>query len=104
MLVALGATVPVVFALDQNYPNPFNPATKIRYHLPSASQVALLIYDLLGREVARLIEEVEAAGMHEVEWNAQKEASGVYFYRLKAVAQDGRGGVQVETRKMICIR
>ncbi len=72
------------FALQQNYPNPFNPSTVISYQLPVISKVTLRIYDVLGREVATLVNEEQSAGWKEVEWNASGVASGIYFYRIKA--------------------
>ncbi len=74
--------VPMQFALEQNYPNPFNPTTVISYQLPVAGKILLKVYDVLGREVATLVNEVKPAGNHSVQWNAQGRASGVYFYRL----------------------
>ena len=79
---------PVNFALNQNYPNPFNPSTVISYQLPSNSRVSLKIYDILGREVASLIEGYQTAGVHQAQFNAQNLSSGVYFYRLSAPGQD----------------
>jgi len=76
--------VPTDFSLDQNYPNPFNPSTTICYQLPTQSHVALKIFDVLGREVATLVNEVKQAGTYAVQWDASGLASGVYFYRLEA--------------------
>ncbi len=81
--------IPTAFALDQNYPNPFNPSTSIRFALPSAVNVELKIYDLLGREVRTLIHGQMNAGFHSVVWNGRNEhqqsvATGVYFYRIVA--------------------
>ena len=76
------------FQLYQNYPNPFNPTTTIHYTLtPPLSQwekVTLKVYDMLGREVAALVNEVKAPGTYATSWNASDVASGVYFYRLQA--------------------
>ncbi len=83
------AGVPTEFALLQNYPNPFNPTTIIRYDIPKSSEVKLTIYDVLGREVARLVNEVQTVGRHRVEWNAAGMSTGVYFYRIEAKGQDG---------------
>ncbi|NOZ75604.1 MAG: T9SS type A sorting domain-containing protein [FCB group bacterium] len=66
----------------QNYPNPFNPVTTIRYELPEATRVRLAVYDLLGREVAILVDRQQEPGIKEVVWNASQMASGLYFYRL----------------------
>ena len=76
--------VPHTFDLEQNYPNPFNPATVIRYQLPENGYVSLKIYDVLGREVAALVDEYKEAGYYEEEWDASGLSSGVYIYRLRA--------------------
>ncbi len=76
--------VPTVYSLDQNYPNPFNPSTTISYSLTSPSKVKLRVYDLLGEEVATLVDADKAAGVHEVTFNGQDLRSGVYLYRLSA--------------------
>ncbi|MBC8044195.1 MAG: T9SS type A sorting domain-containing protein, partial [Rhizobacter sp.] len=83
--------------LSQNYPNPFNPATTIRYQLASAGQVSLKVFDMLGKEVATLVNERKAAGNYAVPFNANKLSSGIYFYRLQA-------GGKVETKKMTLLR
>jgi hypothetical protein len=89
--------VPKVFYLEQNYPNPFNPTTSIQYAVSSRQFVTLKIYDVLGNEVGTLISEEKEAGTYEVEFNAEKLSSGVYFYQLRA-------GSFVETKKMILLR
>ncbi|PJA99984.1 MAG: hypothetical protein CO127_09500 [Ignavibacteria bacterium CG_4_9_14_3_um_filter_36_18] len=84
--------IPFEFSLEQNFPNPFNPTTKIRYRIPfiqthssaSVQNVLLKIYDLLGNEVATLVNENKAPGVYEIEFNGSKLTSGVYFYRLQA--------------------
>ncbi|MBI1804845.1 MAG: T9SS type A sorting domain-containing protein [Ignavibacteriae bacterium] len=75
---------PQEFALDQNYPNPFNPSTVIRYSLPVESRVTLRVFDLLGREVGTLIDQIQDAGFKQVEWDANGVPSGVYVYRIEA--------------------
>jgi hypothetical protein len=77
-------SIPTEFSLSQNYPNPFNPATTIRYALPSSANVKLSVFDLLGREIATLVNEEQSAGWKEVEWNASSLSSGIYFYKLEA--------------------
>ncbi len=76
--------VPMQFALAQNYPNPFNPTTQIMFSVGTYGHTSLRIYDVLGREVATLVDEVKPAGYYSVQWNAQGRASGVYFYRITA--------------------
>jgi hypothetical protein len=85
------------FSLLQNYPNPFNPSTTIAYELPKSSMVRLVVYDMLGREVAVLVNEEVAAGRHDVQFNASRLASGVYLCQLQA-------GVPVQTRKLLMVR
>jgi outer membrane protein assembly factor BamB/fibronectin type 3 domain-containing protein len=89
--------IPEVLSLSQNYPNPFNPSTTIRYDLPKQSFVTLKIYDLLGREVATLVNEVRHAGFYTVRWDASRLSSGVYFYTLRA-------GEFRETKRMILMK
>jgi hypothetical protein len=89
--------VPANFGLDQNYPNPFNPTTVISYQLSASSDVNLMVYDVLGREVAVLVNERKTAGSYSVTFNARGLASGVYFYRLRA-------DDFVETKRLILIR
>jgi hypothetical protein len=93
-----GEAVPDAFALSQNYPNPFNPATQISYTLGTASKVTLQVFDVLGRQVATLVNgELRSAGKHEMQFNASGLASGVYFYRLTA-------DQKVATMKMMLVR
>lgn len=76
--------VPNSFALYQNYPNPFNPVTQIKFDVPKAAEVKLTIFDILGREVAVLVNESLTPGTYNADWNASSFASGVYFYEIKA--------------------
>jgi hypothetical protein len=91
------AGVPAVWSLDQNYPNPFNPSTMIHYQLPMDNYVIMKVYDLLGREVAVLVNERKTAGSYSVHWDAGSLGSGVYFYRLTA-------GSFISTRKCLLVR
>ncbi len=84
--------VPEVFAVHPNYPNPFNPSTTIKYDLPEASHVSLVVYDLLGRKVTELVNGPKAGGYHSATWNASSVASGVYFARFTAIPQSGTSG------------
>ena len=88
---------PASFSLSQNYPNPFNPATKITYSIPNELQVNLKIYDVMGREVAVLVNGRQQAGTYEVNFNAASLASGTYFYKLTA-------GDFVSVKKMILLK
>jgi M6 family metalloprotease-like protein len=81
--------LPIVFALHPNHPNPFNPSTTIRYDLPEDSHVSLVIYDVLGRKVAEVVNEVQAAGFKSVTWDASAVASGVYLARFTAIDENG---------------
>ena len=89
--------VPTDFVLAQNYPNPFNPVTTIKYQIPHRSNVSLKIYDLLGNEVADLVNEEQEVGFYDAEFNAATLSSGIYFYRLQA-------GDFIQTKKMILLK
>jgi hypothetical protein len=89
--------IPQSYFLKQNYPNPFNPSTTIEFALPKSAFVTLKVYNLLGEEVATLVAEQRAAGIHRINWEARGLASGVYLYRLDT-------GEFVETRKLILLR
>ena len=90
---------PADYVLEQNYPNPFNPSTKIKFNLAAECKVNLTLFDVLGQEVANLISVNLAAGSHEIDFNASKINSGVYFYRINAVAVDGT--IFTSVKKMI---
>jgi hypothetical protein len=79
-----GLETPVNYALSQNYPNPFNPTTKINYSMPKQALVTIKVYDMLGKEVATLVNEVKTAGNYTVEFNGANLSSGVYFYKISA--------------------
>jgi DNA-binding beta-propeller fold protein YncE len=92
-----GTLVAKEFKLDQNYPNPFNPSTTIRFYVPATSNVTLAVYDILGREVARLVDGVMQAGTHSIQMNGSGLSSGIYLYRLS-------GTTTSEVRKMILMK
>jgi phosphatidylserine/phosphatidylglycerophosphate/cardiolipin synthase-like enzyme len=79
----INASVPLQCKLLQNYPNPFNPTTVFSFELPVSGKVKLIVYDLLGREVAGLVDEVKSAGTYKVSWDASGLSSGIYFYKLQ---------------------
>ena len=89
--------LPGSFGIFQNYPNPFNAMTVIRYSLPEPSDVAIEIYDLLGRKVETLVEGRQPAGYHQIVWDAEDKSTGMYFYRIQA-------GEYSETKKMVLLR
>ena len=97
--------LPTRFSLQQNFPNPFNPTTTIRFDLPQAGDVKLVIYDLLGREVETLVSRWHEAGRHKTTWNIGNLASGVYIYRLSVNENSpGKPGSFSHTRKMIILK
>ena len=94
--------IPEKFVLHQNYPNPFNPVTTINYDLPNRSIVNLVIYDIMGREVATLLNEERNEGYHSIIWNTRNNvgtpvSAGIYFYQIQA--KDF-----VKTRKMVLLK
>jgi len=91
------SSLPEEFSLSQNYPNPFNPSTAIMFSLSQKVRATLRVYDMLGREVATLVDDERAAGNYSVIWDAGRHASGIYFYRLVA-------GDFVQTRKLMLVK
>ena len=89
--------IPFAYSLEQNYPNPFNPKTNIKYKIPSFTRVELKVYDMLGKEVAVLVNEEKSSGDYETNFDGSKLPSGIYFYQLKASSF-------VETKKMVLLR
>ncbi len=89
---------PLVTRLDGNYPNPFNPTTVIRFQLSVAGKTRLSVYDILGREVAVLVNEDRAAGQYQVNFNASALSSGVYLYRMQL------NGEVISTRRMTLVK
>jgi len=90
--------IPKIFSLSQNYPNPFNPSTTIIYQLPKATNVSLIVYDVLGRKVTTLVNKKQNAGYYKVNFDASSLSSGFYLYRI---ATDG-GFIQ--TKKMLLLK
>ncbi len=94
-------SLPNNFRLYQAYPNPFNPTTTISYSLPAVSYVTLRVYDVIGREVKTLVEEVESPGWHEAKFDGTGLSSGMYFYRLAATVKDGTTFIQIKKATLI---
>lgn len=88
---------PIDYSLSQNYPNPFNPNTTISYQIPKAGKVSLKVYDILGKEVAVLVEEYKEIGKYIVNFNGSNLASGIYMYKLEA-------GNFVSTKKLVLMK
>ena len=96
-VAASPAQAPVAFELTQNFPNPFNPTTTIEFTLPKSAQVTLKVYDVLGKEVAELVNEVKSAGNHSVMFDAVELPSGIYIYRLD-------NGTRILSKKMMLVK
>ncbi len=96
--------LPTGYTLEQNYPNPFNPSTSIGYQLPTQSHVVLQVLDVLGREVARLVNERQEPGYKQADWNASGFASGIYFYRLEAIGVENPSKTFTQVRKMTLLK
>jgi hypothetical protein len=89
--------IPISFKLFQNYPNPFNPTTSIKYSVPSLQFTIIKVYDVLGNEIATLVNEEKSPGEYEVKFDASNLSSGVYFYQIKS-------GSFIQTNKMVLMR
>jgi hypothetical protein len=89
--------VPKTYSLEQNFPNPFNPNTIIKYSIPLTSNVVIKVFDILGNEMEKLVDEEKSAGIYELTWYAEYLPSGVYFYRIKA-------GDFIQTKKMMLVK
>jgi hypothetical protein len=103
------AGIPTVYSLQNNYPNPFNPSTTIMYGLPQQSHVTVMIYSVLGQEVATLVNEVQAPSYYRAVWNGQDKkggqvSSGVYFFRIVAQSTDGKAQPFVQVKKMMLMK
>jgi hypothetical protein len=94
-----------VIQLYQNSPNPFNPSTTIRYDVPTSGFVSLKIFDVLGREIATLVNKTKSSGSYSVNWNPGNLPTGVYFYHLTVLQKEGgQAGNYSETKKMILMK
>jgi hypothetical protein len=90
-------TGPKEFKLEQNFPNPFNPSTTISFSLPQSQNVELKVFDMLGNEVALLLDEYKSAGEHKIEFNGSELSTGIYFYQMKA-------GDFIKTKKLVLLK
>ncbi len=97
------AALPTMFALNQNYPNPFNPSTTISFDVPKSALVNIVIYDILGRVVTTLVNEVRAPNRYNIVWNASNVSTGVYFYRMTAKNVDGSGDFNA-VKKLLLVK
>ena len=93
----VGGVIPMKFSLEQNFPNPFNPSTMIKFSIPKANRVTLVVYNLLGQKIATLIDKDMTAGDHQADFNAANLSSGIYFYSLTS-------GTYNVTKKMILLK
>lgn len=96
--------IPDTYELAQNYPNPFNPTTTISWQSPVGSHQTLKLYDVLGKEIATLVDEYREAGKHSVNFDASRLSSGVYFYKIQAMPLGGQAGNYFETKKMLLVK
>jgi len=96
-LLGINDTQPTKYALDQAYPNPFNPMTTIRYSVKELGNVDISIYDMIGREVARLVDDIKAPGTYQIVWDANKHPSGIYFVKMTS-------GYFTTTQKLMLVK
>jgi hypothetical protein len=101
--VSIPEHTPIQYSLSQNYPNPFNPSTTLQYSLPVSGRVKIAIFNILGQQVAELVNSEQSAGWHLVDWNANV-ASGVYAYRLEVVSTSNPNQRFIDVKKMILLR
>ena len=98
-VVSLGENIPTQYSLLQNYPNPFNPKTTIRYALPEDAHVQIVVYNILGQRVAKLVDAFKPAGYHQVVWDAGDLASGIYIYQMTS-----NNGYFIQTKKLLLLK
>lgn len=99
--ITVSVSAPEKFELFQNYPNPFNPTTTISYQLNAPGRVRLVVYNLLGQEVATLVDAEREAGFHQEPWHASSLASGLYIYRITATDRSGHKIVENKTMSLV---
>ena len=96
-ITTINSEIPATYTLSQNYPNPFNPVTNIKFSIPKSEFVKIVIFDVLGREVANLVNDQLTAGLYNVDFDASNLSSGAYFYRIEA-------GSFIQTKKMLLVK
>ncbi len=100
-ITPISSNIPDIFSIEQNYPNPFNPSTIIKYNIPVESNVTIKVFDITGKEIARIIDAFQIAGNYSVDFNGENLAGGVYFYTIAAESPNKKF---VSTKKMILIK
>ena len=99
------SAIPDIYQLHNAYPNPFNPVTKITYDLPEDSFVNLIVYDIMGRQVTTLVNEIKSTGYHQVIWNASEYASGMYFIQIiSGNFETGENDSFIKTQKLMLVK
>ena len=96
--------VPAAFELGSNFPNPFNPTTVIPYELPVESHITIRVYNVMGQEVATLVDGVQGSGLRQAEWSGTNVPSGVYYYRIEATSVEGRDLLFTEVKRMLLVK
>lgn len=100
-ITPISSNIPDIFSIEQNYPNPFNPSTIIKYNIPVESNVTIKVFDITGKEIARIIDAIHIAGNYSVDFNGENLAGGVYFYTIAAESPNKKF---VSAKKMILIK
>jgi hypothetical protein len=99
-----GNTIPRSFEVSQNYPNPFNPSTTIRYEIPISGKVTIKVFNLLGQDIATIVDDQKQAGVYSVQWNATNVPSGVYFYSTKVTPNSKSDHSYWDVKKMLLMK